>query len=119
VCTSSHHNPRNHRSATREITQDMIVAQVRYPDWSGTINRLCKGRTGRGTTPRSPVNAAQCGSLIAGISVWPFTNHETPNAKMPRASHKKIQGKFALTEAGRKIVMTMATRHTPITIAQI
>jgi hypothetical protein len=30
VRTSSHHNPRNHRSATRKITQDMIVAQVSH-----------------------------------------------------------------------------------------
>ena len=35
VRTTSHHNPRNHRSATRKITQDMIVAQIRYPDCAG------------------------------------------------------------------------------------
>jgi aspartate/methionine/tyrosine aminotransferase len=32
VRTSSHHNPRNHSSAARKITQDMIVAQVRFYD---------------------------------------------------------------------------------------
>jgi hypothetical protein len=29
VRTSSHDKPRNHRSATRKITKDIIVAQVR------------------------------------------------------------------------------------------
>jgi hypothetical protein len=53
VRTSSHHNPRNHRSATRKITQDIIVAQVRCDvTQPQDLGRVATGKSFPGAPPR-------------------------------------------------------------------
>jgi hypothetical protein len=67
VRTSSHHNPRNHRSATRKITQAEIVSQVgnahvRKSNSSSTATRCSEG------TFRPSPDGAGCG-LTCGLAV--------------------------------------------------
>ena len=81
VRTSGHHNPRNHRSATRKITEDMIVAQDRS-DAGVTrpkiASSLVKSSAPSGTAHSGPTSSGK-GATGANCRAGPSASHISPD----------------------------------------